>query len=193
MTVRQLESMIRLSEALARLHLDDEIGVDYVREACRLLKSSVIRVETDNINLEDANREWTHAAQSLGKPPAGPIDGDAQVHDAPQKLSLKFDEYMRISNVLVHLLRRHESATSRDDADGSALGDELGGMTKAALIEGYLETIERDIDSEATLNAKQREVSAIIDRLIHRDCVLIEVAGEGSEPVIVVHPNYVPA
>lgn len=187
--------MIRLSEALARLHLDDEIGVDYVREACRLLKSSVIRVETDNINLEDANREWVHAAQSLLKPPADAIDGDAQAQDAPQKLSLKFDEYMRISNVLVHLLRHHESAASQDD-DESALGDELGGMTKAALMECYLETIEDDIDSEATFNARQREVSAIIDRLIHRDCVLIEIAaaaGERSEPVVVVHPNYVPA
>jgi MCM AAA-lid domain len=32
-TVRQLESMVRLSEALARLHLDDEVGLSYQRSA----------------------------------------------------------------------------------------------------------------------------------------------------------------
>ena len=50
-TVRQLESLIRLSEALARLHADPVISVRYVREAARLLKASIIRVESDSIEL----------------------------------------------------------------------------------------------------------------------------------------------
>jgi len=37
-TVRQLESLIRLSEAMARMHCDEEIKPSYVREVCRLLK-----------------------------------------------------------------------------------------------------------------------------------------------------------
>ena len=68
-TVRQLESIIRLSEALARLHCEDEVSVAHesrclgdsltgwankvqprhVREACRLLKRSIISVESDNV------------------------------------------------------------------------------------------------------------------------------------------------
>lgn len=44
-TVRQLESMIRLSEALARLHCDDEIKPEYVVEACRLLRKSIVQVK----------------------------------------------------------------------------------------------------------------------------------------------------
>lgn len=52
-TVRQLESLIRLSEALARVHLDTEIKRRYVMEAYSLLKKSIIHVEANDITLED--------------------------------------------------------------------------------------------------------------------------------------------
>ena len=52
-TVRQLESMIRLSEALARLHCDDLIKPLYVREAFRLLRKSIVHVETEDITFEE--------------------------------------------------------------------------------------------------------------------------------------------
>lgn len=48
LTVRQLESMIRLSEALARVHLDTEIRKVYVEEVCRLMRvSNIERVHAD--------------------------------------------------------------------------------------------------------------------------------------------------
>lgn len=52
-TVRQLESLIRLSEALARLHLDELVRPIYIREAYRLLQKSIIYVENEPIELDD--------------------------------------------------------------------------------------------------------------------------------------------
>ncbi|KAL4164057.1 hypothetical protein KRP22_004679 [Phytophthora ramorum] len=51
-TVRQLESMIRLSEGLARLDLTDTVLVSHVQEAYRLLSKSIIHVDTQNVELE---------------------------------------------------------------------------------------------------------------------------------------------
>jgi DNA replication licensing factor MCM6 len=52
-TVRQLESLTRLSEALARLHLDEKVQPAYVKEAYRLLQKSIIFVESENVELDD--------------------------------------------------------------------------------------------------------------------------------------------
>eukprot|EP00899_Mesostigma_viride_P008988 jgi/Mesvir1/18090/Mv09391-RA.1 len=52
-TVRQLEGLVRLSEALARLHCEAEIKPARVEEARRLLSSSIISVETGPVEVED--------------------------------------------------------------------------------------------------------------------------------------------
>lgn len=60
-TVRQLESLIRLSEAIARAHCDDTIRPTYVREVCRLLRHSNITLTKADITFEniqeDINKE----------------------------------------------------------------------------------------------------------------------------------------
>lgn len=51
--MRQLESMIRLSEALAKLECVDEVTVKHIREAKRLLQKSIITVEQPDVDLEE--------------------------------------------------------------------------------------------------------------------------------------------
>ena len=42
--------VLRLSEAMARLHCLDEVSPKHVKEAARLLNKSIIRVETPDVN-----------------------------------------------------------------------------------------------------------------------------------------------
>lgn len=52
-TVRALESLIRLSEAIARAHCDYEIKPNYVREVCRLMRNSNINIIKGDIEFSD--------------------------------------------------------------------------------------------------------------------------------------------
>lgn len=52
-TVRQLESMVRLSEAIAKMECLNEVQGKHVKEAYRLLNKSIIRVEQPDIHLDD--------------------------------------------------------------------------------------------------------------------------------------------
>merc|ERR1711992_519014 len=52
-TVRQLESMLRLSEAFARLHCSEEVSARHVKEAYRLLNKSIIRVDQPDVDLNE--------------------------------------------------------------------------------------------------------------------------------------------
>ena len=56
-TVRQLESMIRLSEAIARANCTSEITPVFVREAYGLLRQSIIHVEQDDIDFDEEELE----------------------------------------------------------------------------------------------------------------------------------------
>lgn len=69
-TVRQLESLIRLSEAIARAHCDFEIKPNYVREVCRLMRTSNINIVKGEIEFadiqEDINRERQIERENAG-------------------------------------------------------------------------------------------------------------------------------
>ena len=82
-TVRQLESMMRLSEALARLYCSDEILPSYVREAYRLLRTSIIQVETSDIEVEE-DEEDEDEDEHYGEPPETVEDEEMENADESQ-------------------------------------------------------------------------------------------------------------
>uniref|UniRef100_A0A8C6A5F0 DNA replication licensing factor MCM6 n=1 Tax=Marmota marmota marmota TaxID=9994 RepID=A0A8C6A5F0_MARMA len=201
-TVRQLESMIRLSEAMARMHCCDEVQPKHVKEAFRLLNKSIIRVETPDVNLDQEEEIQMEVDEGPGginghadsPAPVNGINGSSEDinQDTVPKASLRlgFSEYCRISNLIVLHLRKME-----EEEDESAL-------KRSELVNWYLKEIESEIDSEEELINKKRIIEKVIHRLTHYDHVLIELtqAGlkgstEGSEsyeedPYLVVNPNY---
>jgi DNA replication licensing factor MCM6 len=52
-TVRQLEALVRLSEAMARAHCSPTISPAHVDDAKRLLRSSILKVEQRDVDLGD--------------------------------------------------------------------------------------------------------------------------------------------
>uniref|UniRef100_A0A8C4SCS0 DNA replication licensing factor MCM6 n=1 Tax=Erpetoichthys calabaricus TaxID=27687 RepID=A0A8C4SCS0_ERPCA len=196
-TVRQLESMIRLSEAMARMHCCDEVQPKHVKEAFRLLNKSIIRVETPDVNLdqEDQEEEENEAEEQPvvnghADVPNGDINGHPEkmtVETAKPALRLSFSEYRRISNLLVLHLRQDDDSVLR----------------KSALINWYLKEIEAEIDSEEELINKKKIIEKVIHRLVHYDHILIELTQSGlkgsskesecsveADPFLVVNPNY---
>lgn len=70
-TVRQLEALVRLSEAAARARCSDHIQEEHVREAKRLLRSSILKIEQNDIEFEEEELEE-----------AVPAPGDEAMPDA---------------------------------------------------------------------------------------------------------------
>lgn len=107
-TVRQLESMIRLSEAMARMEISDEVLPKHVKEAYRLLNKSIIRVEQPDIYLDDNTDE---AMIDDTAEPTENGNGTVIEETAPtkRKLILSFEEYKTLSNMIVVHMRREET------------------------------------------------------------------------------------
>ncbi|XP_051554164.1 MCM6 minichromosome maintenance deficient 6, like [Myxocyprinus asiaticus] len=211
-TVRQLESMLRLSEAMARLYCSDEVQPKHVKEAFRLLNKSIIRVDSPDINFdqeqEDDNvndqnelfgketegqngvHENGHAMEAMDTDVAGKPEKPAVAKTA---LRLSFAEYKRISNLMVLHMQKMEQL------------DEESSLKKSELINWYLKEMESEIDSEAELIAKKNLIERVLHRLVHYDHIIIEltktglkkVSEDGDEPVteedpfLVVNPNYI--
>lgn len=187
-TVRQLESLIRLSEAVARVHLDDQIKVEYVTEAFELQYNSLKRVERENIDLDPgAAPEAEPSAAPEGE--AAAVEGDGAEAAAgggdagrrPKRMKITYAEYQRIGHMLVRHLAAMEDR-----------GDEV---KEQDLITWYLEQIEEDIKSEAQLLEQTHLVQLLISRLIDKDRVIVVVRAS-EDPmrpegrVLVKHPNF---
>ncbi|XP_011303626.1 DNA replication licensing factor Mcm6 [Fopius arisanus] len=200
-TVRQLESLVRLSEALAKLECADKVTVRHVKEARRLLSKSIIRVEQPDIDLDDQNVR----ANGMDLDDAPPLmealnalDAETNGHEEQEeegipkkKLTMSFEEYKSLSNMLVLYMRNKESG---------AEGDDEPGIRKSELVAWYLDQIQDQIDSEEELLERKGIVEKIIDRLTYTDNIFITLANrelqEGraddeEDPMLVVHPNYV--
>ncbi|KAK3432496.1 hypothetical protein EUGRSUZ_D00002 [Eucalyptus grandis] len=220
MTVRQLEALIRLSEAIARSYLETQVQPRHVDVARKLLKTSIISVESTEIDLsefQDGNRDLGDSSGGNGPDP--PAQDDAQPTDAAldtqfsnaktgassgdkqrEKLVVSDEYFQRVTQALIMRLRQHEEAVTRE-------GDGLVGMRQRDLIMWYVhqQFDENNDISEKEAASEIKKVKTIIESLIRREGYLIvlddgvQAAAEGegarqavnrNDRILAVAPNY---
>ncbi|KAK0161566.1 hypothetical protein PV327_010025 [Microctonus hyperodae] len=216
-TVRQLESLVRLSEALAKLECADKVTVRHVQEARRLLSKSIVRVEQPDIDLDSGIQNGDTEMELDDAPPlmealnamgrdsqdsestANNVDKENSTEQVKKKLTMSFEEYKNLSNMLVLYMRNEED---RLEAENKA------GIKKSELVAWYLDQVQDQIESEDELLERKVLAEKIIDRLIYHDQIIIPLTSgqldkdmkednadvgdeDEDDPMLVVHPNYV--
>ena len=114
--MRQLEALIRLSEALARLHLDDYVRPRYVEIAYKLLRTSIVQVHTDDVRLSDDAAENDVDFGSYSR--AGPAASMRQ--ERARRQAQEEEDEQALLNFTDHL------AGSGTDSAGSSTADPAG-------------------------------------------------------------------
>lgn len=187
-TVRQLESMIRLSEAIARANCQEEISANMVREAYALLRQSIIHVEQDDINFDDEDENGQAPPQIEDAMDEDEIDaadiaaldqaessyhadtttgGSSSVPTAPSskpKMRITYNRYMEIMNLIV----LHLSEVERETGEG---------VDRDELVEWYLEQKEHEFDSVEDLEYERELIGKALSKLA-KDNYLLELHGE---------------
>ncbi|OBT41868.1 minichromosome maintenance protein 6 [Pseudogymnoascus sp. WSF 3629] len=193
-TVRQLESLIRLSEAIAKANCVGEITPAFVTEAFDLLRQSIISVEKDDVEVDDEEEDQ---AGTLGGPTD--VEGDAAMEDADgreagtdgqrPKTKITHDKYLKILKMIARRIEEEELATGN-------------GVEGEVLIRWYLDEIEDEMDNEEDFHYEMNIARKVLKKLI-RENTLMAVRGDGLLPdegedesapadqvAYVMHPNY---
>lgn len=163
-TVRQLESLIRLSEAIAKANCVDDVTKEFVDEAFKLLQQSIISVEKDDVEFEDEEDVAMADDADGGADEDGDaeMDGDADANGARQsqtpgpqrpKTQIKFDDFIRIQNML--LRRVNQDQNEAED-----------GVEEEDLLTWYTEEIETTINDPEELLAQQKLGKKVLKRMV---------------------------
>jgi DNA replication licensing factor MCM6 len=219
-TVRQLESLVRLSEALARLHLDDEVKPVYVREACRLLRKSIIHVETEDVTFDDEFLQEDMIESAMEEEGVHELPNE-HIED-PQMIEEKQDEMEVGYNVddseppeeakddrktkgKQKKVKKSKITFEEYERIANSLAVYLRAkeeenpekpvyLTWNEAVEWYLSQIQGEIgDSIEELNRMKKLTNLVVRRLIEKDRVLVfigEFDGPEKERLIATHPNY---
>lgn len=156
-TVRQLESMIRLSEAIAKANCVTDVTSDFVNEAFRLLRQSIISVEKDDVEVEDGEGLADGGADDddVNDDDAGSIARATSATPGPpprEKTKITYDKYMSIVQALVRRVGEDERAAGQ-------------GVEEQDLVISYLEGKEDDLENEEDLERERDLVYKVLKRM----------------------------
>lgn len=166
-TVRQLESLIRLSEAMARAHCDNWVRPTYVKEVCRLLRNSNINIQKNDIEFENIQEEINRQLHDERQIESAQNVADAPVETtqpASRKVKISFDEYQRLSLMIVAVMKEFESNKQEN-------------VQQAEIINRMVQKLEIESNEAATSLDRSiqtsQKVQNVISYLISRENVLM--------------------
>ena len=111
-TVRQLESLIRLSEALAKVHLSDVILPLFVKEAARLLQTSIIKVSMSDVEIDFGEEYLREKDKREGENNINDNNGEINnqiIYDKREKkVKIPGEEFEKIKTGIVYILKNNE-------------------------------------------------------------------------------------
>jgi DNA replication licensing factor MCM6 len=162
-TVRQLESLIRLSEAVAKANCVEEVIPKFVIEAYDLLRQSIVTVEKDDVEVEDDvpaapvvdEDEEMGDRDRDGDSPMREDGEEAQTQAKVEKTKTKitFDKYSKILNLFVQ--RIHEDEVNQGE-----------GVEQEDLILWYLEQIEGELNTEDDYQRERDLAAKVLKRSV---------------------------
>jgi DNA replication licensing factor MCM6 len=178
-TVRQLESLIRLSEAIAKANCVEEVTEHMVVEAHSLLKSSIISVERDDVDIEDEDQPAQRGrdgdspmSNADGNETQDPTQSQANPSDTPaseprQRTKVTFEKFSRMQHLLATKVRDAEDSTGE-------------GIEHDELVLWYSEELEREgeIGSVEQLSEETELVRKVLRRMVRVSQVRIHVLVE---------------
>lgn len=197
-TVRQLESMIRLCEAIARANCVDEITPAFVAEAYDLIRQSIIRVDIDDVIIDEDTDDTpipTNSTAPGSDHPASPFNNTSssppfQKPTRELRLTISYAKYVEIMNIIIHKIAYNDKNSSQE-------------LTASELVDWYLLQKEHDLNTEAEYWSERKIAFKVLKRLV-KDRVLMEIKGttenipfdvpeeilrERERVVYVIHPN----
>eukprot|EP00375_Theileria_parva_P002007 XP_764682.1 DNA replication licensing factor MCM6 [Theileria parva strain Muguga] len=183
MTVRQLESLVRLSEAVAKLKFSDFVTSHHVQIAYDIFKSSLLKLTNKTTiqlttGLKDTSRSSQADTTRTSGEEGAEADQEAGKSFDNMTVSIGLDKYNAIISVLLDKVGEHELTGNL------ILNNEL--------IEWYLENILMP-KTEEEANEWNLKLQHIIYRLSFVDSKLIATqTDEDPENIyrLRVHPNY---
>ncbi|EEA05787.1 DNA replication licensing factor MCM6, putative [Cryptosporidium muris RN66] len=196
-TVRQLESLIRLSEAIAKLRFSYVVTSEHVEEACSVFKNSLSKVRYGDIDLcemdidDEEHVENEHINEESNQ--------DISKLSKQSNNTIGYTEYFKIARRMVD----HVLDIEKDSGEAS--------IEVTDLISWYISEYDHP-QSEDELSELERRYHRAILRMIHRDMIfyiahreeIIQedlgkdseiLTNDNNEPIIRtfirVHPNYI--
>ncbi|KAH3679856.1 hypothetical protein WICMUC_000599 [Wickerhamomyces mucosus] len=168
-TVRQLESMIRLSEAIARAKCSNRIDKEIVAEAYDLLSKSFIK-PSEEILLEDSSDLRDEELSNYNERNQQQEQHQEQIEhqkSAKQKITIPYEKFDEVTHAMAYYIREDK----RNNGPG---------LTHSELIDAYLHGIEDKLESEEQYWAERSIADKILKRL-RKDRVFLELKGDLQE------------